>query len=164
MRTVTIIFGLAAMLGGCAPIQQTANISTPIDQSLRAEVDDELIRAEGRENPPNVLGRADIFGGTRLTAVTNDPPKLDVTTSCVAAAQYSISSGRDKEACLADERTAQATLAQNWSKYKANDKNHCVGTVKTGGAPSYVELLSCIEILRDAEQIRQGYPLRRAER
>ena len=160
MRNIATIIGLVAMLAGCALIQQTANISTPIGQSLQAGSGDEIIRAEGRENLPNVLGRADKFGRTRPTAVADDPPKLDVTTTCAAAAQYSISTGRDKEACLDDESTAQATLVQNWSKYKADDKNQCVGTVKTGGPPSYVELLSCIEILRNAKQIREGDPLR----
>jgi hypothetical protein len=95
-------------------------------------------------------------------AVADDPPKLDMTTTCAAAAQYSISAGRDKEACLGDETTAQGTLAQNWSKYNADDKNQCVGTVKTGGPPSYVELLSCIEILRDAKQIREEDPIARS--
>jgi hypothetical protein len=95
-------------------------------------------------------------------AVADDPPKLDMTTTCAAAAQYSISAGRDKEACLGDETTAQSTLAENWSKYNADDKNQCVGTVKTGGPPSYVELLSCIEILRDAKQIREEDPIVRS--
>jgi hypothetical protein len=94
-------------------------------------------------------------------AVADGPPKLDVTLTCAAAAQYSISAGRDKEACLGDETTAQTTLAQNWAKYNADDKNQCVGTVKTGGPPSYVELLSCIEILRDAKQIREEDPILR---
>jgi hypothetical protein len=92
-------------------------------------------------------------------AVADGPPKLDVTMTCEAAAQYSISAGRDKEACLGDESTAQTTLTQNWSKYNAEDRNQCVGTVKTGGPPSYVELLSCIEILRDAKQIREEEPI-----
>jgi hypothetical protein len=100
-----------------------------------------------------------VLGLDVADAVADDPPKLDVTTTCTAAAQYSISAGRDKEACLGDESTAQTTLAQNWSKYNADDKSQCVGTVKTGGPPSYVELLSCIEILRDAKQIREGEPL-----
>jgi hypothetical protein len=152
MRNLAISASLTALLGGCAPIQQTANISTPIGQNLGAGSGDEIITAEGQRNLPNVLGRADIFGRRGPTAVAHDPPKLDVTTSCAAAAQYSISTGRDKEACLSDESTAQATLVQNRSKYKADDKKQCVGTVTTGGPPSYVELLSCIEILRDAKQ------------
>ena len=97
-----------------------------------------------------------------VAAAADGPPKLDVTITCAAAAQYSISVGRDKEACIGDETTAQTTLSQNWSKYNVDDKDQCVGTVKTGGPPSYVELLSCIEILRDAKQIREEDPILRA--
>jgi hypothetical protein len=61
--------------------------------------------------------------------------------------------GRDKKACLADETTAQDTLKQNWSRYAATDKSECIGMVTTGGPASYVELL-CVEILRDARNIR----------
>jgi hypothetical protein len=43
---------------------------------------------------------------------------------------------------------------QNWPKYAAADKNECIGMVTTGGPASYVELLSCVEILRDARNIR----------
>ena len=67
--------------------------------------------------------------------------------------------GRNKEACLADEHTAQETLKQNWSKYSAADKTQCVGMAKTGGPASYVELLSCLEIMRDARNIRNADPL-----
>jgi hypothetical protein len=88
---------------------------------------------------------------------------LDVTTTCNAAAQFSIVIGRDKEACLDDERTAENTLAQNWSKYNADDKTQCVGTVKTGGPGSYVELLSCIEVMRDAKELGAGDPLERPD-
>jgi hypothetical protein len=84
------------------------------------------------------------------------PPTLQVGSSCEAAARGSVVLGRDKKACLADETTTQDTLKQNWSKYAASDKNECVGMVKTGGPPSYVELLSCVEILRDARNIRNG--------
>jgi hypothetical protein len=70
MRNLTIDSSLAAMLAGCAPIQQTANISTPIGPSLRAGIGDEVIRSEGHENLPNVFGRSDIFGRTRPTGLT----------------------------------------------------------------------------------------------
>ena len=62
--------------------------------------------------------------------------------------------GRDKKACLADETTAQDTLRQNWSKYSAADKTQCIGMERTGGPASYVELLSCLEIMRDARNIQ----------
>jgi hypothetical protein len=84
------------------------------------------------------------------------PPKLNVDPSCEAAGRGSVMLGRNKEACLADETTAQGTLTQNWSKYSASDKTQCVGMAKTGGPASYVELLSCLEIMRDARNIRNG--------
>jgi hypothetical protein len=93
-----------------------------------------------------------LFGLQAGAAFADNPPKLDMTTTCDAAAQFAIMGGRDKEACLDDERTAQGTIDQGWSKYNAADKTQCVGTVKTGGPPSYVELLSCLEIMQDAKE------------
>jgi hypothetical protein len=86
----------------------------------------------------------------------DSPPKLNVDPSCEAAGRGSVMLGRNKEACLADETTAQGTLTQNWSKYSASDKTQCVGMAKTGGPASYVELLSCLEIMRDSRNIRNG--------
>jgi hypothetical protein len=87
------------------------------------------------------------------------PPTLQVEPSCEAAGQGSVILGRNKEACLADETTAQDTMKQNWSKYSADDKTMCVDMEKSGGAASYVELVSCLEIMRDARNIRNGDPL-----
>ena len=84
------------------------------------------------------------------------PPNLQVGASCEAAGRYGSVLGRNKEACLADETAAQDTLKQNWSKYAASDKSDCLGMVTTGGPASYVELLSCVEILRDARNIRNA--------
>ena len=104
-----------------------------------------------------------VLGLPAAVARADNPPRLDVTPSCNAAARGAISVGRDKEACLADERTAEDSLTQNWSKYNAADKTQCIGNVKTGGPASYVELLSCLEIMRDAKAIRRGDPLVPAE-
>jgi hypothetical protein len=87
------------------------------------------------------------------------PPRLKVESSCEAAGRGAIVLGRNKEACLADETTAQDTLKKNWSKYSTADKTQCVGMARTGGPASYVELLSCLEIMRDARNIRNADPL-----
>ncbi len=113
--------------------------------------------------PKRIAVASLLLGLYAAVAVADEPPKLDVTTTCNAAAQYAISAGQDKDACLGDEHTAENTLAQNWSKYSADDKSQCIGTVKTGGPSSYVELLSCIEVLRDAKQFREEDPLMRSD-
>jgi hypothetical protein len=92
-------------------------------------------------------------------APADNLPELDVSVSCGAAARGAISAGRDKESCLADEHAAQSQLGDNWSKYSIADKTQCIGNVKTGGPASYVELLSCLEVMRDAKESRESDPL-----
>ena len=105
--------------------------------------------SRGEQQPESASPR-----GQNSRARAGGPPTLNVDPSCVAAGMGSVVLGRDKKACLADETTAQDTLKQNWSKYVASDKSDCLGMVTTGGSASYVELLSCVEILRDARNIR----------
>jgi hypothetical protein len=104
-----------------------------------------------------------LFSLQLAIAFADDPPKLDITTTCNAAAKFALAGGRDREGCLGDEHEAENTIRQNWSKYKAVDKTQCVGTVKTGGPASYVELLSCLEIMRDSKEFREGDPPQRQD-
>jgi hypothetical protein len=87
------------------------------------------------------------------------PPKLDVGPSCEAAARGAVVIGRDKVACMGDETTALDAMAKNWSQYNAADKTLCVGMVSTGGPPSYVELQSCLEMMRDVRMLHKDDPL-----
>jgi hypothetical protein len=86
-------------------------------------------------------------------AAADDVPQLNVNPSCEAAAQGSVVQGRNKEACLVDERGAQEELAKKWSEIPPAYKQQCVSLVNKGGPSSYVELLSCLEVMRDARSI-----------
>jgi len=92
-------------------------------------------------------------------ALADDPPQLNVGPSCEAAARGAIVAGRNKAACMDDENTALADLKKNWSKYASDNKTLCIGTVRSGGPASYVELLQCLEIMRDARAIQNALPL-----
>lgn len=91
------------------------------------------------------------------------PPKLDVSETCEAASQFALAGSRDKEACFEDERGAANTVDRDWSKFSSNDKSMCVGMVTTGGPPSYVELLSCLEAVRDAKEMQLEDGAKQAE-
>jgi hypothetical protein len=68
-------------------------------------------------------------------------------------ARSAVALGRDKQACLTDEKEAQETLTKNWnSNTKANQKL-CVEEDTTGGPSSYVESLSCLDVMRDAKKL-----------
>jgi hypothetical protein len=92
-------------------------------------------------------------------AVADGPPKLNVGPSCDAAARGAISLGRNAAACMGDERDAQVQLTNNWSQYSRAHKTQCVGMTTRGGPSSYVELISCRDIMRDAAAIYKADPL-----
>jgi hypothetical protein len=93
--------------------------------------------------------------GLPAAALGDGPPRLDVNPSCEAAARVAVSKGRDKDSCLADEQTARDLLTKGWASYNATHKTQCIGNVKTGGPASYVELLACLEVMRDAKKYRE---------
>ncbi len=91
-------------------------------------------------------------------AVAESPPKLNVGPSCDAAARAAISLGRNTEMCMGDERAAQDQLANNWSQYSRAHKTQCVGMTTSGGPSSYVELISCLDMMNDAAAIYKADP------
>src|SRR5258707_11505863 len=57
------------------------------------------------------------FGSQIVSALAASPPKLNISSSCDAAAKGAISAGRDKEACIGGELAAQEMLAKNLGQY-----------------------------------------------
>ena len=122
----------------------------------------DVVREEGRpESPPAQESQKDNTGRRLKTCpgCAGGPPTLQVGPSCEAAGSGSVVAGRNKDSCLADENTARDTLKQNWPKYLAADKSDCVTLENSGGPASYVELLSCLEVMRDARTIQNTDPL-----
>jgi hypothetical protein len=99
------------------------------------------------------------FGSQVGFAVADSPPKLNVGPSCNAAARGAVSLGRNAEACMGDERAAQDQLTNNWSQYSRAHKTQCVGMTTSGGPSSYVELISRLDIMKDAAAIYKANPL-----
>jgi hypothetical protein len=54
---------------------------------------------------------------------------------------------------LEDERGAQDEIIKKWTGYEAADRVQCVGMINTGGPSSYVELLACLDIMKDSRAI-----------
>ena len=92
-----------------------------------------------------------------MSAPADSPPKLNVGSSCDAATKGAIGAGRDKKACMGDELAAQEMLVKNRAQYSRAQKTQHVGMTTQGGS-SCVELISCLDITRDAEAIRKADP------
>jgi hypothetical protein len=105
---------------------------------------------------PHMMPFAALALGTNLITVAAEVPKLNIEPSCKAAGIEGMALGRTTQSCINDENTAHDQLVKDWSTYSADDKSHCLSMVSTGGSPSYVELLSCLEMSRDAKKIAEG--------
>jgi len=79
-------------------------------------------------------------------------PKFDVERTCRAAAAAGLP-GRDSASCQRDEQDARSKLEKDWGQYGATQRSHCDGLVAAGGAPSYVELLTCLEMAKQAKEL-----------
>jgi hypothetical protein len=157
-----LTYAASASLAQGAPTLQQAPVGhrQPTLSDLPPDVRKDEQLPSAPTQPAGPRPRASSAASQRQTApARGGPPTLQVGPSCEAAGRGAVVLGRNKEACLADETTAQDTLKQNWSKYPAIDKTTCTGMTTTGGPASYVELLSCLEILRDAKSIEASDPL-----
>jgi len=94
-----------------------------------------------------------IVAGSYLLLAADQLPKLDTDASCHAAAAASVVVNRNEDVCKRDERDAHAKLAQQWSQFTPAEKTHCLSLSQTGGFPSYVELLTCLEMAAAAAKL-----------
>ncbi len=62
--------------------------------------------------------------------------------------------------CLSDERAARRTLRRLWTAFPAADRRDCRQESAIGGTPSYVALLTCLQ-LTDGTLPREPPPLPR---
>jgi hypothetical protein len=90
-----------------------------------------------------------VIGAPALVAVA-DVPAYDVAPSCRAAVTVMPGSF---EVCMKDEQTARAQLAASWDRFTGPQRDNCVQTESVGGSPSYVELLTCVQMAQDASTL-----------
>jgi hypothetical protein len=105
-----------------------------------------------------------IVTATQIVLVADSVPKFDVERTCRGAAVSGLP-GRDSASCQRDEQDARSKLEKDWSQYNATQRSECDGLVTTGGAPSYVELLTCLEMAKQAKELpedsKMGNPIGR---
>jgi hypothetical protein len=95
-----------------------------------------------------------ILMGTQLAiAVQNTVPNLDVGPSCRAAADGSLGLNLSLDNCLKAEQDARAQVVKEWSEFTAGDRTTCVGLSTLGAQATYTELLTCLELMRDARKL-----------
>ena len=80
-------------------------------------------------------------------------PDFNVEPHCREIAAKAAPVG-DADACLADERAALNQLAGEWGQFTLSERSYCTRLSTLGSQPSYVDLLTCLEMARDAGLLR----------
>jgi hypothetical protein len=93
-----------------------------------------------------------VIGATPLAAFAQAVPKLNVEPTCNIPRDVGATGG-DKSVCLKSENEARDQLVQQWSAFPVADRGLCTQTATMGGTASYVELLTCLEMRRDARAL-----------
>jgi len=96
-----------------------------------------------------------ILTASQLVLAANSVPKFDVERTCRPAATVGVLPGRDSSACQRDEQDARSKLEKDWSQYSAPQRSQCAGFAALDRAPSYVELLTCLEMAKQAKELPQ---------
>jgi len=79
-------------------------------------------------------------------AVSDTVPKFDIVREC----RFEGGSTVEFDRCSQDEAEALEQLKANWAQFTGVDKNTCLSVAMIGGFASYVELLTCLEMAREA--------------
>lgn len=90
-----------------------------------------------------------IVVGTQLVvAVADRVPAFDIARSCKldAAATAGLSVDETVKSCVKDENQARQQLSSQWAKFSASSKAQCIPLESIGGTPSYVSLLTCLQM------------------
>jgi hypothetical protein len=94
----------------------------------------------------------------QLVMVSDTVPQFDVTPGCRAANER-VLANRNLEACRNDEDTAKSALSGKWTKYTVADRTECENMVHMGGPPSYVELLTCLDLAQQTKDLKKAEKL-----
>ena len=96
---------------------------------------------------------AAVVAATVFVAV-DQVPNWNVAPSCRVSVSKTSPLG-DMEVCMSNERAARDQLVKEWEKFTPADKAHCLRLATLGGEPSYTDLLTCLELERDARTLRE---------
>jgi hypothetical protein len=88
-------------------------------------------------------------------------PDLNVDPVCRGIAQQAANpsekGGSDLafSQCVQSEQAMRQKLVNEWPTFSPSEKSNCIGA-QGGGLASYTDLVSCLEMAKDARQLNQG--------
>jgi hypothetical protein len=106
-----------------------------------------------------LMGSVLVLLAASVAARADDVPQLNVDPVCRGIAQQSASPG-EKGApdlgfsqCVQNEQATRQKLVGEWPTFTASEKSNCVAGETSAPLPSYTDLITCLEMARDARQL-----------
>lgn len=89
-----------------------------------------------------------------VTMVADSVPKFDIARGCRLdnVASSGITETQPVNKCVSDEQQALQQLRKQWSQFSVLDRTTCTADTNSDSTPSYIELLTCLEMARDAKK------------
>jgi hypothetical protein len=83
-----------------------------------------------------------------IVPIADGVPKFDIARSCKldVAATAGLAVDQSIKSCMNDEQKAKRQLASQWSKFPAAGRASCTSEESIGDTPSYVSLLTCLQL------------------
>lgn len=94
-----------------------------------------------------------LFISSTTIAAAQGVPRIDIGPTCRAAAAGSTGMNQDYASCQKSEEAARDLLVQQWNSFLAADRGSCYRLTTTGTPGTYTELLTCLEMKRDARKL-----------
>jgi hypothetical protein len=93
------------------------------------------------------------------SAAFADAPTLNVQATCRATPAVTLDQQATYDNCMRSENAARDKLNKTWAKMRVDWRSTCLKTTTLGGIPSYVELLTCVEMREAAANGQSGAPV-----
>ena len=94
-----------------------------------------------------------ILTASHIAMAADTVPKFNVERTCRPAEAAGTLPGRKSSSCQRDENDARSKLEQEWTHYSTTQRAQCAGFASLDRAPSYVELLTCLEMAKQVQEL-----------
>ena len=81
-----------------------------------------------------------------LPAFGQQVPRFDIEATCKAAQPLTAEDRNPYESCMREEIDAERQLKGMWSSASAGHRETCGQEAQIGGTPSYVDMLTCLQL------------------
>jgi|SRR5688500_733409 hypothetical protein len=83
---------------------------------------------------------------TSVTVSASELPHFNIEATCRAAPSLQGGIQNPYPSCMTDEEAALTELKRTWTTYNAGRRSECTSFGQMGNAPSYVVVLTCLQM------------------